>query len=351
MAGETSRWDVPRPTAGLAPRRGSCKRGPVIVPLDVEHAAAAAVTREASRSIALEARGLEFFYGARPVLRGLDLSVPTGTVFGFLGRNAAGKTTTLRLLIGMLRPSRGSITLGGTTYARVPPAARVHVGYVSQEQHFYDWMRVSALARFVASFYPTWSDDELARLLEVTGIERDQRVGELSGGTKMKLAIVLALAHDPPLVVLDEPTAGVDPAVRREILALVRAQAGRGRTILFSTHQIEEVRAIADRVGILHGGRLVLHGTLDELTQRYRRLAEGAAPPPGAKALARDEAGRLIIDAGDPALDPGTGHPPEGGPAEPHLQTWGEPLSLEDLFFYATGGARALGHEAASERP
>ncbi|MCK6551441.1 ABC transporter ATP-binding protein [Myxococcota bacterium] len=272
-------------------------------------------------SHALRVRGLALDYGRRQVLRGLDLDIPAGSVFGFLGRNAAGKTTTLRVLIGVLRSRAGDLELFGEKVARVTPELRRRIGYVSQEQHFYEWMRVHELGALVASFYPTWSDERFRALLERTAIERDQRVGELSGGTKMKLAIVLALAHDPPLLVLDEPTAGVDPAVRREVLALLAAQARLGRTILFSTHQIEEVRAIASHVGILHGGRTVFQGRLDEAAQRFRRVTTA---PDGARVLAQDEHGALVVDA-----------PPE---------VWataidaGAPLSLEDLFFFATGG-------------
>lgn len=272
-------------------------------------------------SHALRARGLELDYGRRRVLRGLDLDVPSGAVFGFLGRNAAGKTTTMRILLGMLRARSGVLEVLGERVTQVTPELRRRIGYVSQEQHFYEWMRVRELGALVASFYPTWSDETFRGLLMRTAIESEQRVGELSGGTKMKLAIVLALAHDPPLLILDEPTAGVDPAVRREILGVLEAQARQGRTILFSTHQIEEVRAIANFVGILHDGRMVFQGRLDDAALRFRRVQQ---PPEQGRILARDEQGALIVEATE-----------EGWAAAPDR---GAPLSLEDLFFFATGG-------------
>lgn len=223
----------------------------------------------------LETSGLSRRFGRREVLRGVDLHIPTGKVYGFLGRNGAGKTTTLRLLMGMLQPHAGTIRMGDDTVHRVRPKHRRLVGYVSQEQHFYEWMTVEALGRFVGGFYPDWDHGEFARLCSSLGIERGQRVGELSGGTKMKLAIVLALAHRPRLLLLDEPTAGVDPVARHEILHLLAHQAEHeGRTVFFSTHHIREVEEIADWVGILHAGQMAYEGEVAALARWFRRSDE-----------------------------------------------------------------------------
>jgi ABC-2 type transport system ATP-binding protein len=212
-------------------------------------------------------------FGRRTVVDGLELRVPRGGVYGFLGRNGAGKTTTIRTLLGILHPDSGQITYDGHTVSHATKQMKRRIGYVSQQQHFYEWMKVERLARFVRAFYPTWDHDEFHRLLDVLRIERRQRVGELSGGTKMKLAMALALAHKPKLLILDEPTAGVDPIARREILDTLRRQVeDHGRTVFFSTHHISEVEDIGDSVGVLHRGELFYQGSLDGLSQRVRRV-------------------------------------------------------------------------------
>ena len=149
------------------------------------------------------------------MLDDLSLNVPSGRVYGFLGRNGSGKTTTIRCLLGILRASAGEITYDGTTVRQTTTAMKRGIGYVSQQQHFYDWMTCERIGTFVGAFYPTWDHNEYHRLLDALKVERTQRVGTLSGGTKMKLAMALALAHGPKLLILDEPTAGVDPYSRR----------------------------------------------------------------------------------------------------------------------------------------
>jgi len=212
----------------------------------------------------LQTFGLRRSFGWRVVIEQLDLKVPAGQVYGFLGRNGAGKTTAIRMLLGILRPDAGTLCWNGQEVAQTTAALKAKVGYVSQQQHFYEWMRVERLGRFVRGFYPTWDHSEFHRLLTALHIEPRQRVGELSGGTKMKLAMTLALAHRPRILVLDEPTAGVDPIARREILDLLRAQVDdEGRTVFFSTHHISEVEEIGDHIGVLHGGRLHYQGPVD----------------------------------------------------------------------------------------
>jgi len=202
------------------------------------------------------------------VIDALDLRVPKGRVYGFLGRNGAGKTTAIRMLLGILRPDSGTIRWNGVEVPQTTAKIKQRVGYVSQQQHFYEWMRVERIGRFVRGFYPTWDHAEYHRLLDSLRIEPRQRVGELSGGTKMKLAMSLALAHRPEILVLDEPTAGVDPIARREILDLLRAQVDdEGRTVLFSTHHISEVEEIGDHVGVLHGGTLHYQGPVQDFAE------------------------------------------------------------------------------------
>lgn len=224
----------------------------------------------------LRTEQLHFSYGRLQVLKGLDLEVPAGQVYGFLGRNGAGKTTTVQILLGILVPQSGQIVFSGERVRQTTAAMKRRIGYVSQRQYFYDWMRVRQIGRFVAGFYPTWNPTAFTGLLERLQIAPNQKVGALSGGTRMKLAMALALAPEPELLVLDEPTAGVDPIARREILDLLRdVCAQEQRTVLFSTHNIDEVEKIADVAGVLHDGALAYQGpvsALGDVEEAFLRL-------------------------------------------------------------------------------
>lgn len=225
----------------------------------------------------LETRGLEKRFGATPVLRGLGLRVEAGEVYGFLGRNGAGKSTTIRILMGLMRPEAGDVSLFGLSLRKHAVALRARVGYVAQEPTFYPWMTVNQLGAFVGRFYPTWDAAEFARLRDELLLPPDRRAGVLSGGMKRKLALALALAHRPALLILDEPTAGLDPVARREFLERVRTDAEQtGRTTFFSTHLIDEIELIADRVGIVDAGQTRFEGSVDALAARIR--AVHAAP-------------------------------------------------------------------------
>jgi len=220
----------------------------------------------------LQTQQIAYSYGSKRVLTSVDLCVQRGEVFGFLGRNGSGKTTTLKILLGILVPRQGQIDFLGQSVSRMTPALKQRIGYVSQAQHFYGWMTCKRLGSFVSGFYPDWSATEYSSLLDSLGISPKQRVRTLSGGTKMKLAVALALATQPEILILDEPTAGVDPIARREILDLLRHVAQtRGRTVLFSTHNIHEVEEIADTVGVLHQGELAYQGSVEGLLPHVRQ--------------------------------------------------------------------------------
>jgi ABC-2 type transport system ATP-binding protein len=226
-------------------------------------------------------------YGRVHALDGLSLTVARGEVYGLLGRNGAGKTTTLRVLMGIVAADSGTIELFGEPMKRVSVATKRNIGYVSQEQNFYPWMTPAQLGRFVGAFYPTWDDAEYARLLKVLDVPPDRRSGILSGGTRTKLGLALALAPRPPLLLLDEPTAGLDPVARREFNDLVaRMAAERGTTMFLSSHLVDEVESIATRVGIVQAGRMSIEGRVDELRERVRRVRSAAPlelPPPFAR--------------------------------------------------------------------
>lgn len=227
----------------------------------------------------LRISGLEKSFGKVRVLKGLDLTVREGEVYGFLGKNGAGKTTAIRTIMGILRADRGGLELFEESGSRPTNVSKQRIGYVAQEQHFYPWMTCRTLGRFVSGFYPTWDGDEYARLLDLLELPPKRKVANLSGGMRAKLALILALAHRPQLLILDEPTAGLDPAARREFLELVREQArSHRRTTFFSSHIVEEVERVADRVGILDRGVLQYEGPIDHLRMSVRRVVLRGSP-------------------------------------------------------------------------
>lgn len=260
---------------------------------------------------------VSFRFGSIPALDGLSLSVQQGEVYGFLGRNGAGKTTTLRLLMGILRPLGGSIELLGSRVKRVPVSLKRRIGYVSQEPVFYPWMNAQQLGRFVGSFYPTWDSGEYLRLLRLLDVPEQRRAAELSGGTRAKLGLALALAPRPDLLLLDEPTAGLDPVARAEFNdQLMFLQREQGTTVFFSSHLVGEVEKLADRVGIVQAGRARFEGSVVHLRDSVRRVAEGSVPTDGFEHL-RADIYRAEPQSWDLALSAGLS---------------AERLSLEDIF-------------------
>jgi ABC-2 type transport system ATP-binding protein len=214
---------------------------------------------------ALAVRGLRFGFERTPVIDDLDLEVPRGEVYALLGRNGAGKTTTLKLLLGILKPRDGRIEFDGHSVSRVDAQLRARIGYVPQHPKFYPWMRGHELARFVGAFHPGWSADAFRSRAAALHVDDALRVREMSGGTVVKLALAIALSVSPELLILDEPTAGLDPVVRRELLTVLRTEAHAGRTILLSTHEISEAEEVAESVGILHRGKMIHQGSVSSL--------------------------------------------------------------------------------------
>lgn len=221
----------------------------------------------------LHAEGLMCHFGTVKAVDGVDLRVMPGEIYGFLGINGAGKTTTIRMLMGIIPSQAGTITLLGEMTRRTSVRQKQRIGYVSQEQHFYPWMSCRTLGRFVGSMYPSWDAAEFRRLMEIFSVPLDRKVSELSGGMKAKLGLALAIAPRPDLLILDEPTAGLDPVARREFMQIIVAQARQhGRTTLFSSHLVDEVERCSDRIGILHEGRMRFEGPLTELQKEVREL-------------------------------------------------------------------------------
>jgi ABC-2 type transport system ATP-binding protein len=226
------------------------------------------------RSDPIRVVGLEKRYGRKLVLTGLDLTVPEGSTTALLGRNGAGKSTFIQILTGLLPRNAGAVHVLGLDPARRATAVKARVGYVPEVTPFHPRWRVAHALELSRAFRKrTWDRREEARLLEVFGLSPRERIGSLSKGYRAKLALLLALAHRPRLLLLDEPASGLDPVVRREVLAsLVDAIHGEGRTVLLSSHLMEDVERLADRVAFLSGGRIVLEGEAEEVRSRGRNL-------------------------------------------------------------------------------
>lgn len=236
--------------------------------------------------------GVERTFGEKRVLRGLDLRVAKGEIYALLGRNGAGKTTALSILLGFVAPTGGEARLLGTRSNALTPDVRLKVGVVHEGAPMYAWMRVGDAVAFEAGTRPNfdvkYADATLARL----GIARSARIARLSRGMRAQLALVFAMAGDPEVLVLDDPAMGLDPVMRREFLEAMIDLLGReGRAVLFSSHVLADVERIADRVGILHGGRLIVDAGVEELRRRVqKRFARGRFD----QARARREVGGLI---------------------------------------------------------
>jgi ABC-2 type transport system ATP-binding protein len=214
-------------------------------------------------------------YDEVQALRGLSLQVPSGSIFGFLGRNGAGKTTAIKVLLGMARPTSGTARVFGLP-ADAPSASvdiRRRIGFVSDDKDLYDYMTVDETIRFTAAFFPRWRADLEQRYRRAFELPPDRKVKALSRGTRTKLALLLVLCRGAELLILDEPTSGLDPAMTEEVLqALVAHVASEEMTVFFSSHQIAEVDQIADGVAIIDRGRVVVTGALDDLRQNFRRI-------------------------------------------------------------------------------
>jgi ABC-2 type transport system ATP-binding protein len=278
-----------------------------------------------SSSTILQTHELVREFGQVRAIDGLEMTVRAGEIYGFLGRNGAGKTTALRMLMGVIKPSGGTIELLGERVRHTPNSLKRRIGYVSQEQNFYPWMTCRSIGNFVRGFYPTWDDDEFVRLAKLFELPMTRKISQLSGGMRVKLALALALAHRPALLLLDEPTSGLDPVARREFLETIEYQArNHGRTTVFSTHRIEEVEEIADQVGILDQGKMRFEGSLETLYQSVRAIRPDVEVPGDFKLLRHHESKgreRRIYLASQDAWG-------EASFAESDVET----LSLEEIF-------------------
>ena len=202
-------------------------------------------------------------FGARVALSSVTLRIPRGGVYGLVGANGAGKTTLIRHVLGLLRAEQGSVRVFGRDPVADPVGVLSRIGYLSEENDLPGWMRVDELMRYSRAFYPGWDDAYAAELRAMFALDPAAKIKTLSKGQKARAGLVIALAYRPELLVLDEPSSGLDPIVRRDILgAVLRTIADEGRTVLFSSHLLEEVERVADHVTMIRAGQIVVSAPL-----------------------------------------------------------------------------------------
>jgi ABC-2 type transport system ATP-binding protein len=229
--------------------------------------------------------GLTRRFGPTVALDHLSLAVPRGSVFGLVGANGAGKTTLIKHVLGLLRAAAGSVRVFGRDPVADPEGVLGRIGYLSEENDLPGWMRVDELLRYTRAFYAGWDDAYAEELRRAFALDPVARVKQLSKGQRARAGLLVALAHRPELLVLDEPSAGLDPLVRRDILgAIIRTIAEEGRTVLFSSHLLDEVERVSDHVALIDRGRIVWCAALEEIQETHHRLtlrfAEARARPP-----------------------------------------------------------------------
>ncbi len=234
--------------------------------------------------IVMETTGLTRYFGKRKVVDQLTMAVPRGSVFAFLGRNGSGKTTTIRMLLGLSEPTRGSSAVLGQDSRHLTPDTIARIGYMSESHTLYEWMTVRQLGAYQARFYPRWNAKVFDAIVGHFHLGLDAKAGNLSRGERAGLSLAITLAPEPELLILDDPAIGLDPVARRSLLeSMIYITRDSGRTIFFSSHLLDDVERVADHVAILDRSVLRVLCSVDTLRAGVRqftlRYANGATPP------------------------------------------------------------------------
>jgi ABC-2 type transport system ATP-binding protein len=250
----------------------------------------------------IEATGLTRRFDRTEAVRDLSFQVEAGSVYGLLGKNAAGKTTTIKLLLGLLWPNSGSSRVLGEDSRLLTPACRQRIGYLSEEPFPYQDLSLPGLLRFVSSFFPNWDWDHTNQLLKRFQVPLDRSLSLMSLGQRRLCELLLVLAQKPDLLILDDPGQGLDVTVRREFLwAALEVARDEGKAVLFTSHVLTDVERVVDTVGILESGTLKLQAPLEELQTRMKRLlfvlpfADAPGPPPVSGEFLRERKGRDVV--------------------------------------------------------
>ena len=220
--------------------------------------------------IVVSIKDLTRTFKRKTVLEDVYLEIPRGVVFGLVGENGAGKTTLIRHLLGRLRPDKGAVQVFGLDPAKNPVGVLSRLGYLSEDRNLPSWMKVWELIRYTRAFYPGWDPEYAEELREQFALDPHEKIKNLSRGELARMGLLVALAYRPELLLLDEPSSGLDPVARRDILeAIVRAVADEGRTVVFSSHLLDEVDRVADQIGMIHHGKMMFQGNLEEIKAQH----------------------------------------------------------------------------------
>jgi ABC-2 type transport system ATP-binding protein len=282
----------------------------------------------------LKVRHLSKRFGKNKVLRDFDMTLEEGKVYGLLGKNGEGKTTLVRMIMGVIPADSGEIFFNDKKIRFRDAAYRKEIGYIPEDTFFYSWMKIEDLVAFNSSFYPAWDGRKAAEYLDRFALDKRKRIGKLSRGMKLKLGLAAALAAKPKLLILDDPTSGIDVPTRQDFLKNIISELSEaGTTVLFSTHLVHELERVVEQIGILHKGRLVLEEDFERVKSGTRRVRITFADSIPEKL---DIQGILTLRKGDYSLE-GTIYPWDeekrarlGSIAGAKLEV--EPLSLEDIF-------------------
>ncbi len=222
----------------------------------------------------LQTKGLTKYYASTPAVDHLDLEIPRGCICGFVGRNGAGKTTAIKLMLGLLEPTAGSSSLLGCDSSALTPAIRQRIGYVAEGHRLFRWMTIGALERFQRTFFPKqWDDKLFGDMMEYFDLPRKKKIKHLSNGQRAQVSLALALAPNPELLIMDDPTLGLDAAIRRQFLeGMIELIMRQGRTILFSSHILGDVERVSDRIVVIDKGVLRANCSLEQFQRAIRKV-------------------------------------------------------------------------------
>ena len=281
-------------------------------------------------------------FGRLLALNDVTFDVPKGCVFGLVGENGAGKTSLIKMMLGLLRPGKGQVRVFDRDPLRDPEGVLSRIGYLSEDRDLPDWMKIWELIRYTRAFYPGWDDAYAQELVNTFGLDLNAKIGKLSRGQRAQAGLVAALAYRPPLLLLDEPSSGLDAAVRRDILgAIIRTVADEGRTVIFSSHLLDEVERVADYIAMIHQGKLVLYGSLDSVRAQHQRLVlrgNAGAPPSLPGLLSSEGHGEEWIVVVDGEREQVVAAAQSAGTEVLDVTT----PSLEDIFVARVGSGRGI---------
>ena len=225
-------------------------------------------------AIVIETGGLTKYYGTRCAVDHLDLKIPRGSICGFVGRNGAGKTTAIKMMLGLLTPTEGSSSLLGCDSQELTPQIRQRIGYVAEGHRLIGWMSIGRLEEFQKDFFPEqWDKNLFAEMMEYFGLSKQQKIKHLSNGQRAQVSLALTLAPNPELLIMDDPTLGLDAAIRRQFLeGMVQLIMRQGRTILFSSHILGDIERVADRIIVIDKGQLRANCSLEEFRKAVKKV-------------------------------------------------------------------------------